>query len=284
MVSSGQPITAKDWNALRDCIAALWPRPSGDILPNMGSGGGTSYSLARRVPPVAVISPPVPAPNPPLYIYDASNDAGAKIGVTGGVLQHVYIGVLVAVAAYDPATVNDGDKVWVERTGPNDWLINKGADWPTDKLYLPLGDISVDDTGDVSVVDAITYNWDGGDLIVPEVFPVTVTGDSSDPPVYTVKTLAAAGGIDITADAAAGVPTNYRDADLSYIAGTTGFAKILADGSFAFFVEDEYADHETKCVAIVTGSDGTDSMGRPCYLIAPAQYSLTKLKSPTSCP
>ena len=67
-VSPNQPILAKDWNALLDCVAAIWPKRSGDIAPNMASGGGTSYSLLRA-PRSSPGSTAVAAVNFPFEIY-----------------------------------------------------------------------------------------------------------------------------------------------------------------------------------------------------------------------
>jgi len=264
------------YHQLRDYLRSITGQSSADIRAEV-TPGGTRYFLVNR--PLSTLNPS-PSTPPPRNLWCAPNGTANQIDITLGNLQHVFNGFAFEIPALTAHTVADGDKAWVARTGANTWASATGADWPTTQIFVKLVDkISVDDDGAVTIDDADRW-WDGGDLIVPEIFPVTVTGDSSDPPVYTVKTLAASGGVDITADTPSGVPTNYRDANLSYKAGPCGVAKIIADGSFVFFVEDEYADHETKCVAIVT--TGPDSNG--CYTIAPAQYSLTKLKSPGTCP
>ena len=213
---------------------------------------------------------------PSFWIYP---DGSGTVTITGGNIKHVFNEVEITVSALVGHGVSSGDKAWVEMTGSNAWGLNTGASFPTNKIFVPLHSGLAVSGGVVRVSDA-ARNWEGGDLIIPETFPVAVTG-SGDPPAYTAVTTL--GGVDLVANySVSGTPTNYRDPVISYAAGTVGIAKIQADGSITYFVEDEYSNHETKCVAIVTGS--TTVGDRTCYDITPAQYSLTKLKSPTSCP
>ena len=69
-VSPNHAITATDHNAILDCLRAVWPKASGDILPNMGSGGGTSYLLARASrSPAPVVPQPAAVAIPTFYPF-----------------------------------------------------------------------------------------------------------------------------------------------------------------------------------------------------------------------
>ena len=73
-LAAGQVITAKDWNAIIDCLNAIWPRPSGDIAPNMASGGGTSYSLIARRKAKSAAPVTATADQSPFQIYQHNAD------------------------------------------------------------------------------------------------------------------------------------------------------------------------------------------------------------------
>ncbi len=246
--------------------------------------GGTTHKAISSNRRSAIRANYTTLPN--FLVYDASDSDGPKVGITGGDLNFYAPGFVAQVPKFDPDAVSDGDKAWVQYDGDMDWSLQTGADYPTDLIYISLANnipVTAGTGGAPDYVDFAAdgsdFDWEGGDMTPESHYAVTVDGSGDDPPTYEdITTLT---GIDLVANyGLTGAPTNYRDAELSYTAGTKGYAKLLDDGSFEFFVEDEYVNHQTICAAVVTA--GPDSNG--CYTIAPSQVSVNTLKSPVSCP
>lgn len=207
--------------------------------------------------------------------FQTYTNGGGVFGVLGGNVVFQTLNFTGWINGLDPVAMSDGIKIWLQFDGGGlgNWSIHYGAVFPSDKINITLATIS---GTDVSFVNG----WQGGNIVIPEAFQVnTARSGSSDPPIYNVTT---EGAIQILTDA---VPLNYRDSSIKYKAGGTGIAfwKDYASDEvdFEFYVLNEYADHETVCVAVVTAVDGSTP---PCYTIVPMQYSLTKLLSPADCP
>ena len=175
------------------------------------------------------------------YVYPVS---ATQVNVSYGTIIHPYNGVQVTVAA-KTITISGTTWIWVERTGNNDWAINSGYAFPSDKICIPLAEVWLS-----SGFPNVYYLHDGGDLLVPETFPVSVSGLDGATPTYTAETL---NGISITI----GRISNYRDPHLIYKAGSRGLANIETDGSFSLFVVDEAPKTKTQKVITSITFDGT---------------------------
>ena len=212
-----------------------------------------------------------PATYPPLYVYN--NGTSNHVNITAGSLHFPSINYTKDFAEVNNHSCSSGDFIFIQRSGDNDWEIGYG-DEPTDCLFIRLGKI----TG--LVVD-YTKGWNGGDITFPEMFPVQAKSDGVDPPGYTYKTM---NGVEIGSGA---TPNNVRLTNVAYICDTTdfddtfnGIAGFNKDGSFKFFVLNEYPKVETECLACITG--GPDSNG--CYTIVPKQCTVLKKLVPDVCP
>ena len=264
----GEIITAAWCNAVVRQLRAICPQPSNDISVST-QPGGTTFNLRR-------ISRGNAAERESLFAYPAGDD----VKVTAGNIQHVFNGVVVTVAEAT-LTPDDGDKVWIERTDANTWESNSGADYPTDALYIPLVDnVSVGSDG--ASIDAADYCWFGGDIVLPEIFPVTDSNDGGDAGscdsdcsfTYTATTLG-----DIEVDTGM-EPDNGRMSGVTYSAGSNGIAYIKADGSFGLIVSDETPQTTTKCLAVVDSVDSSTG----CITAHAEKFAVFDNSSCGSCP
>ena len=249
-VAVGDAPKASTINSIIECLQAIWPQPSGYVFPQVREGG-TTFDLRFPNPPPQKTQPTT---NPNFFIYAASDETGPQIGVTEGFIQLLSAGHVIHVAAADPDTVTDGDSVWIEQTDGLDWEINWDEDWPTDKFYIPLGDITVDGT-----TVTINYYWTGGDIIAPEMFPVEVSqdggseGDDSSTCdfTYTATTL---DGVTLDTEMD---NDSARIPNIKYTEGTKGFCYFKADGSFGLVVVDETPVTKQQKVITSITFDGT---------------------------
>jgi len=259
---SGETIDLEFFHATNDHARAVTPQSGRGTLMS-GDTNGAPVSLPFQIFPAQ----PPPAQLASFRVYNASDSTGAKIGCTGGKLQFISLGIVVAVDALDPTEVADGDMVWIEFTGQgddlSDWTITTGSEYPTDVFYIPLVNdvpVSTDDNDNEYVDwsgDGSEFDWTGGDIPVQETFYVTVEGDDSadvgEAPDYTsVTTL---NGIDLV-DAIAAF-SNPLDSNLQYGAGTEGIAGFKDDGTFWCFVFDEYPLTTTDKLVTNVSFDGT---------------------------
>ena len=265
----GEIITAAHLNAIVRQLRAICPQPSNDISVSNQPGGTTFY--LRRIGRSQASSNMESR-----FAYPS----GDNVKVSAGNIQHVYNGVVVTVAEAD-LSPEDGDKIWIERTGDNAWSANSGADYPTDALYIPLVDsVSVDSSG--AKIDDADRCWFGGDVALPEVLPCTVEQDGGDAGdcttdcsfTYTATTLG-----DVQLDTGMD-PDNGRMSGVTYTAGTTGVAYIKADGSFGLVVTDEVPTTTTKCLAVVDSVDSTTG----CITAHAEQFAVFDNSSCGSCP
>ena len=179
-----------------------------------------------------------------LYIYP-SGPFSTDIQVSDGGILLTHNGDSITV---DNTLLDIGQSddyyVYVVRTGDGAWgaatkLVSDG--WPTDKVYIPLGKVTLGtDTDGAPCIVSIERYWTGGDYILTEMFPVIMTGNGDSPLTYNVTTL---DGIDIIGGASSVVafaPLNYRDSSFTYTAGNKGVAGYNSNGSFWYYCFNEH--------------------------------------------
>ena len=206
--------------------------------------------------------------------------SGDSVKVTSGNIQHVYNGVVVTVADAE-LTPEDSNKIWIERTDANAWSASSGANYPTDSLYIPLVDkVTIDSSG--ASIDDADRCWFGGDIVLPEILPVTVAQDGGSEGnttttcdfTYTATTLGNV-QIDTTMD-----NKSARIPNVGYTAGTVGFVVILADGTFELYVADETPKTSQYCLAVVTAVDSTTG----CITAEAHQFTMFDNTDAPTCP
>lgn len=174
----------------------------------------------------------------PFYTYKVSNSA---VKVTGGVLHRSVTNNDIPIAASESIAVNNGDSVWLERTGNNAWSFNKGAALPTDKLFWQLAQIAI-----VNGVLTVTLIHPGGNLPHSDTMTVLLTdpagtggGDGVDCDfTYTVKS--EDGAQTIIASGADPELKPFRMFNTNTVtAATLGTLKIMSDGSLKLWDTNE---------------------------------------------
>lgn len=228
--------TAYDRMLLSAEVEKNSPRFEVNDVVSVVQGGGINIILDQEAPGYS---------RPPFYTSDVSTALGARITVEGGSLHFIASHTLpLVVSGLGLQTVASGDKVWIQRDSADTFSITSGASLPTDKIYIELVSnivVATHDSGPLTGIDCITsmtYTWNGGDIIVPEVFPVTVTGTDGTvgtPPVYTSALTEA--DIELVGEVSSSI--NGHDALLAYKAGTLGQVMIKGDGTLNLFVFDE---------------------------------------------
>lgn len=191
-----------------------------------------------------------------------------EVKVKGGSLLHVYNDVALAIADSAALTVADGDYVWLERTGNNVWAFANGAEFPTDKISILLATCTVDAGGVTLDFDG---GWSGGDMIIPEIFPVDLASDGGDAGdidatcdwTYAVNT---PGGIEIGTSM---TPSAPRMTNVEYTEGTKGICRIKADGAFELLLALDEVPVPVEALIMVAVSKEGD-----CYTVAPHRVRL----------
>lgn len=191
------------------------------------------------------------------YTYPFS---ATEIKVTGGRIIYPTNELIVTVATSSALTVANGDKVWLERTGATTWVAAVGSAYPTatGKIHLPLATVAISGS-----VITLTYQWEGGDRDLEEVFPVALSSSTGAAGsittdcafTYTVKTLGAS-AIDLFGSTTA--PANVRTAKCEYAPGTKGLAWFKADGTFAYLAIDEVVIGDVVDIVSSVMWDGTN--------------------------
>lgn len=195
--------------------------------------------------------------------------SATEVKVKGGSLIHVYNDVALAVADSSALAVEDGDYVWLERTGDNVWAFANGAEFPADKLSILLATCEVDE------IDGITLDyengWSGGDMIIPEIFTVDLVSDGGsggniDTPCDWTYTATTPGGIEIST---AMIPAAARMVNVEYSEGTKGICRITTGGSFELLlVLDEVPVPVEALIMVAVSKDGD------CYTVEPHRAKL----------
>ena len=228
-IKRGDPILADFLNGLVRATRANRIMPGVGILTAQNSGGTTVS---------AMFSGSSSSEYPPFFTYVSS---ATEVIVNAGQVIFPTNEIIVVVATSSALTVANNDKVWLERTGALTWVAAVGAAYPTasGKIHIPLATVVI-----ASSVITLTYQWNGGDIVLPEVFPVvlsapagavgSISADSAR--TYTVKTLGTS-AIDLFG--ASTLPANVRTAKCEYVDGTKGLAWFKADGTFDYIAINE---------------------------------------------
>jgi len=117
-------------------------------------------------------------------------NGGTHIACSGGSVIFLSQDVQT-VSAMTATAGTDGLLIWLDITNAKSISIGSGVAWPADKLYIPLLNGITEGTGDKTGYFTISDDdrfWFGGDMILPEMFPVTLaqSGGAAGPPcTYT---------------------------------------------------------------------------------------------------
>jgi len=230
MIKSDGQAPPEWYRTVEAWLRAITPQSSGTVRVITGPVGTTmEVSSDRRLSSLA-------SDMPPFYCY-ISNASTFKVKVTGGILVYTPSGRWTTVSTSSEITIAaNGDYVWLERTGADTWSFDTGAAWPTDALYVPLASIARAAGG----LTGVTYRWAGGDIVMPDAFPVTVTKDggvagsysASCTFTYTIKNLS---GVTIATGLTPNIPrfTNVEYAQPS--ANSPGMAYFTGAGAIALY-------------------------------------------------
>ncbi len=209
-------------------------------------------------------------------MYDASDSDGPKVGCTGGILQFIGLESFPSIGPLDPIDVADGDVVFIQCEADNVWQIQTDTDYPTDMLFVSLVNnipVSAGVGGSPDFVDwaedGSDFDWSGGDIVMPEMYRVTVTGDDGyvgTPPGYREATTE--GGIDLfTTYTVSNNSVSGHDDLLAYKAGTLGLALLNSSGGFDLLVFDELPKTKTQKTITSITWDGTTLSDTYQYLV-----------------
>ena len=223
-IKRGDPILADFLNGLVRATRANRIMPGVGILTAQNSGGTTVS---------AMFSGSSSSEYPPFFTYVSS---ATEVIVNAGQVIYPTNEIIVVVETSAALTVSDNDKVWLERTGATTWVAAVGASYPTatGKIHIPLATVAIE-----SSVITLTYQWNGGDIIVPESFPValTQTGGSAGGSgtactfTYTVRTLGAS-AVPLLTVASPLVSVARLIPVYAVTAATKGNARFIATGAF----------------------------------------------------
>lgn len=162
----GKVITADDLNAVVRQLRAFTPQSSATVKADVQTGGTTWEAVGSRS---------VEGDLPDFWVY--LTDA-LKVTVTGG--QLVSGSKYLEVSESAELTVTDGDKLYLQFNGDGAWEAAKGSDYPTNKLYWPLAEITTETADEVETISEIFRVWSGGDIALPPLFATDVTPDGGD--------------------------------------------------------------------------------------------------------
>lgn len=181
----------------------------------------------------------------------------------GGSIVHIYNDYQVDVSNSAELTVADADYVWLERTGANTWGFNNGPTLPADKINVLLATCAVSEAGAVTL--DFDGGWHGGDMIIPEIFPVELAtdGGAAGDAVSTCNLTYAVTSGGVTIDSGMS-PVTGRMPNVEYTVATVGICRIKPDGNFELLIAlDEIPVPVSVLLAVVTAKDGD------CYTIEP---------------